>query len=646
VQACNAKALPWRHAPDEEEFMTDHITRRDFIDGFACSIAAGSALAPAWSQAAPQSAYPPALSGMRGSRAEDYAAAHAVRDGATYRMADYPVDEEVDCVVIGAGIGGLAAAHFVRKALPDARLLILDNHDDFGGHARRNEFEVAGRTLIGYGGSESIQSPRSMWSPVALGLLDELGIKLLRFETAINTKLYPGLGLSSGVFFAREAFGQDRLVTGDPQPSLPTDIPADLQRGRPIAQFAADCPLTPAEQQSLVALYTEMRDVMPGLTTQQKIDLISTISYQEFLQKYWRLEPAVVRMFSGRTKDLYALRADLVSAMFVSGAGYPGFQGLGLGNAIDASEESEPYIHHFPDGNASIARLLVRRMIPRAAPGTTMEDIVTARFDYGQLDRAGSPVRLRLSSTVVKLQNTGPRVDVLYKSAGGVRHVRAGHAIYAGYYAMLPYICPDLPEAQRNAVAGGVRAPLVYVTVAMRNWRPWVRQGVHMVNNPTGFYDALKLDYPVSLGRYRFARTPDEPILVHLSHIPDPPAPMADMQASLRAARAVLYQRPFADFETALRDELTRILGPGGFHADSDIAAITVNRWGHGYAYPVELLPAGTADTARAPVGRISLAGSDAAWTAYAHAAIDEAYRAAAEVASPSSLISGPRKRS
>ena len=613
--------------------MKDNITRRDFIDGFACGVAAGSVLAPTWSQAAPQSAYPPGLHGMRGSRDQDYAVAHAVRDGATFNMADFPVDEEVDCVVIGAGIGGLASAYFVRKTLSAARVLILDNHDDFGGHARRNEFEVDGRTLIGYGGSESIQSPKSMWSPAALGLIDELGIKLPRFETAINTRLYPGLGLSTGYFFTREAFGQDRLVTGDPQRSLPTDIPADLQRGRPIAQFAADCPLTHAQQQSLVALYTDMRDVMPGLTAQQKIDVITKISYQEFLEKYWRLDPVLVRMFAGRTKDLFAVSADLIPAMLVSAAGYPGFQGLGLGEAIDTSEELEPYIYHFPDGNASIARLLVRRMIPRAAQGSTMDDIVTARFHYDHLDLAGSPVRLRLSSTVVKLQNVGTHVDVLYMSAGSVRHVRARNAIYAGYYAMLPYICPDLPDAQRTAVAGGVRAPLVYVTVAVRNWRPWVKLGVHLVNNPTGFYSVAKLDYPVSLGRYRFAKTPDEPILIHLSHLPVPPEPIADPQASLRAARGVLYKRPFADFETALRDELTRILGPGGFHPDRDIAAITVNRWGHGYAYPLEMMPEGTPNTARQAIGGISLAGSDAAWIAYAHAAIDEASRAAAEVA-------------
>ena len=51
--------------------------------------------------------------------------------------------EEFDLVVVGGGISGLAAAYFYRQARPNARILILDNHDDFGGHAKRNEFHVA-----------------------------------------------------------------------------------------------------------------------------------------------------------------------------------------------------------------------------------------------------------------------------------------------------------------------------------------------------------------------------------------------------------------------------------------------------------------------------------------------------------------------
>ena len=196
------------------------ITRRDFIDGLACLIAGGG-LAPRRTAAFGAAGYPPALTGMRGSRDADYAVAHALRDGQAYRLDDYPVSEEVDCVVIGAGIGGLASAFFVHRARPDARLLILDNHDDFGGHARRNEFHVDGRLLIGYGGSESIQSPKSLWSPAALQMLSDLGVSLERFKTAIDTQLYPGLGMSSAVFFAREQYGRDTLVTGDPQRTLP-----------------------------------------------------------------------------------------------------------------------------------------------------------------------------------------------------------------------------------------------------------------------------------------------------------------------------------------------------------------------------------------------------------------------------------------
>ena len=612
--------------------MKDTITRRDFVDGVACTIAAGAAPAPAWAQMSAHAPYPPGEIGMRGSRNQDAAAAHAVRDGTKYRIADFPVGEEVDCVVIGAGIGGLSAAHFVRQALPKTRLLILDNHDEFGGHARRNEFNVDGRQLIGYGGSESIQSPKTMWSPVARKLLGDLGIHLQKFATAINTGLYPGLGMSMGLFFAREAFGHDKLVTGDPQRPLPTDIPAALQRGRPIAQFAADCPLSEAARRDLIALYSEKLDVLPRLSVKQKIELLSTLSYHDFLEKYWKVDPALVRLFDGRTNDLFAVPGTMIPALVLADTGYPGFQGLNLGTAVNMSEEAEAYIYHFPDGNASIARLLVREMIPQVAPETSMEDIVTARFDYEALDRAQAPVRLRLSSTVVGVQNAGPQVDVLYMRAGKLQRVRAHKAIYAGYYTMLPYICPDLPAAQRSAVAGCVRAPLVYVNVALRNWRPWVKVGAHLINFPSGFYSLAKLDYPVSLGRYQFAKTPDEPILVHLSHIPQPPAPLADMRASLRAARKVLYARPFSDFEAAVRDQLTRCLGPGGFNADRDIAAITVNRWGHGYAYPIQAITEEIASVARQPIGGISMAGSDAAWTAYAHAAIDEAHRAANEV--------------
>jgi spermidine dehydrogenase len=183
-----------------------------------------------------------------------------------------------------------------------------------------------------------------------------------------------------------------------------------------------------------------------------------------------------------------------------------------------------------------------------------------------------------------------------------------------------------------------VKAPLVYVKVAVRNWKPWVERRVHEISNPMGFYARVKLDYPVSLGDYRFPRSPDQPMVLHLVHVPAVRGNDFDLRTRLRMARAILYTTPFETFERQARDELTRMLGPGGFDADADIAAITVNRWGHGYSYTENSLfdPAGTGtepgELARGRVGRVAIANSDAAWDPYAHAAISEAHRAVGEL--------------
>jgi spermidine dehydrogenase len=176
------------------------------------------------------------------------------------------------------------------------------------------------------------------------------------------------------------------------------------------------------------------------------------------------------------------------------------------------------------------------------------------------------------------------------------------------------------------------------VNVALKSWRSFVNRGVHYVNNPAGFYSHIKLDYPVSLGDYKFSSNPDGPMILHMLHCPYPDGPIKDLRSAWRAARAIAYSLPFDEFEGRARDELTRILGPGGFDAQRDIAAITVNRWGHGYAYDMDTLfddpKTAAAETrlSHAPLGRIHFAGTDAAWMAYAHWAIDAAHRATHEI--------------
>src|SRR5262245_9962317 len=211
------------------------ITRRDFLDGVALTIAAG--LTPMAQVAAQPWRYPPALTGLRGQHEGSFEVAHAqAREGRRFQFDGVWIEERYDLVVVGGGISGLAAAFFYRRADPAARILILDNHDDFGGHAKRNEFTLDGRLIIGYGGSEALQSPKTLYSKVAKGLLQELGVEIARFETAFERGLYPSLGLSRATFFARESFGRDVLVAGDPS-SLSGEDEARRSGGKPLAEL-------------------------------------------------------------------------------------------------------------------------------------------------------------------------------------------------------------------------------------------------------------------------------------------------------------------------------------------------------------------------------------------------------------------------
>ena len=340
------------------------ITRRDFLDGMALAIGAG--LAPdAVIGAAP--VYPPGLTGLRGQHDGSFEAAHTMAfDGKRYRVGALPVEEEYDCIVVGAGISGLAAAHYYRERFGrDARILVLDNHDDFGGHARRNEFRVGGRLLIGYGGSEALQSPKANFSSTVNALMRELGVETERFRALFDQQLYPGLGLSRASFFDRERFGSDRLVTGDPTDWVADDIPPDRRNGRPLEAFIGDFPLSPESRRQLLEVHTSRRvDLarLPDDATRE--DYLSKTSYSEFLRRDWGLSDEAVAYFDGRTRDFFGLPPNLLPALDCGLYAYPGFRGIRMPQDEEATAElAEPYIYHFPDGNASIARLLVRKLV-------------------------------------------------------------------------------------------------------------------------------------------------------------------------------------------------------------------------------------------------------------------------------------------
>ncbi|HEX7375094.1 MAG TPA: FAD-dependent oxidoreductase, partial [Steroidobacteraceae bacterium] len=506
--------------------MKDGVSRRDFLDGMALSIAAGILPGAVGAEAAPLASYPPALAGLRGQHPGSFEAAHdLVFNHRQFPLGRLRIEDEFDCVVVGGGISGLAAAWFYRQRFgANARVLVLENHDDFGGHARRNEFTVGERTLIGYGGSEAMQSPQANFSAVVNALLKELGVEVERFRQYFDQTLYPGLDLSRGSFFDRDRFGSDKLVTGDPTDWVADDIPRERRNGRPLAEFIGDFPVPAPARAQLLQLFASRRVTLGHLADDAaRANYLSRTSYVDFLRRDWGLADDAIAYFGGRTLDFFGSPPNLVSALDCGLFGYPGFAGIAMPKDEGATADmEEPYIYHFPDGNASIARLLVRSLVPSALPGRTMEDLVLARARYDELDRAAHRIRIRLNSTAVQVVNGDDSVDVGYLGNADRRlhRVRARHVVLACFNMFIPHVLTALERSQADALRLNVKAPLVYTNVLVRNWEPWVRLGVHEIYGVASHHSRVKLDYPVSIGGYRHARDPSGPIVLHLVHVP------------------------------------------------------------------------------------------------------------------------------
>ncbi len=611
--------------------MKNKITRRDFLNG--TQVAIGASLLTPWTEVFGREAdkfalgpdyYPPAKTGLRGSHNGSWETMHARVAGLSFAAG--PVEEDYDLVVVGGGISGLSAAHFYRQEHPTARILVLDNHDDVGGHAKRNEFTVDGRRQIAYGGTESIDTP-SGYTDVAKATLKDIGVDVQRFYEYFDQELFDKFDLSYGIAFDAETYGERKLVTG--------------YGSRPWKDFIAETPLSDVAKADLLRAFTEERDYLPGMSRDEKVELLSRISYRSYLKDYVKVDEQVLEIYQRWGMSYWCVGMDEVPAIYILGYGDGG--GLpGLTHTIQqqGGRGVEPYIFHFPDGNASIARLLVRSLIPEALPGSSMEDSVLARLNYQKLDVDGALVRIRLNSTVVNVAHGKDQEAVLlsYVHAGDTHTVRARKCIMACYNSAIPYICPELPDEQKAGLAYNVKVPLTYTKVTVPNWNAFAELGLRFVYYTKDFYKQVELDYPVSMGGYEFGSDPSEPMTLHMCHVPY----FDDIQGpkQWRAGRRQLLETPFSTFEHHVKDQLDQALSGAGFDPDRDITAITVNRWAHGYSYSPDLLwePEYASDAdkpwvkGRQPYGRIAIANSDSNASTDTNTAISQAYRAVQDI--------------
>jgi spermidine dehydrogenase len=623
---------------DEALGLHRPITRRDFLNGVALAVGGVASGWPVSSIAGPPSVPVPDWAGQTDAA---NAALHALRSAAPPNI-DVATDsgERYDLIVVGAGISGLAAAFLYRQQISGARILLVDSLDQVGGHAARNEFVTAtGKRLIGYGGSQALDTP-GHWSPAAHQLIRDIGIDLEDFKGWFDTRWADNRGLTNrATFFGKEAWGLDRLVIqgADEKP----------------AQWVPRMPLNPRAQAGLIELLSTPRDYLAGSSRAEKLAVLAEVTYDEFLTRIAGVDPELTRYFNARTQGYFGVGTDATSALDAFAGGLPGFDAMDLGDkAVAAMSPSgrqsmvgqDPYIYHFPDGNASVARALLRALIPSALPGDGVESLVLAQLNRDRLDEAESSVRIRLGTSAVRVQHAGPvasanQVQVTLAGPGGqLRNVLSNQVVLACFSRAIPLICNEMPKEQVDALSDQHKVPLIYGNVLVNNWRAFAKAGVAQISLPGHLFESVAIDMPVSIGQYRFADTLDDPVLLHM------PAVVLDRTgASEReqcaAGRTRLYAMRFAQVERQIRETLNRALGAYGFDAEKDIEAITLNRWAHGYAYeymrpwdrywPTGPLPI---HTARRGWGRIAIANSDAGAFAYVHSAIDQATRAVAEL--------------
>jgi len=532
-------------------------------------------------------------------------------------------------VVVGGGISGLATAWYYRKRFgDDARILILDNHDDFGGHAKRNEFHQGGEMRLAWGGTFNLEYP--WFGETVNALMEELGVDVDAVAENLDFH-YASEGFGPpAMFFDEETYGRDVLVR---------DFALRFGSREELRRKIDEFPLSRESRESLIAFYEKDENILEGMSEEEADRYLRSISYLDFLREHGGLTEEAVQLFVRSTHGYAGSGADLLSVAECEGAGLPMLHLLGrAGEEPEGDQGGE--VAQYPDGNATIARLLVRGMIPDVAGGRGDDDIALRTFDYSTLDRPGQPVRIRLSSTVLHARNVdGAGVEVDYAHDDGYYRVRGRHCVMACYNAFIPDLLPEVGEDQAEALRFQVKRPLLVTNVLLRSSDPFRELGISGAYCPGRIHGMVWPCHGVNTGGYSHPWEEEGSVPVQFWGSLVPPEPGLPPKEQHRASRRRMLEMRFEDFEREVRTTLDGMLSPTGFDVADDVLAITVNRWPHGYAYgymdlwdPDYAPGEAPHEIARRPVGDITIANSDAGASSTTQSAIEQAYRAVSEL--------------
>lgn len=636
--------------------MDCEITRRDFLNTAALGTGAGllSAAAPGWTKGllpqdpqAGDSFGGPSWTGYAG--VGDYArsngntwqvmtAGHGIRDN-TYPNAiakAHSTGETYDLVIVGGGYAGVISAYtFLKETQRRRSCLILENHPIIGGEAKRNEFLVRGRRLLGPQGSNATGVERSgvtgeIWKDVGLPTefeFSKLSASRRHMEFPSDNYMY---------LLWADVFENNGFYFDSPRPHWVTNPWGHRLEGTPWPQDV---------RQDLLRWCNEPMPPFEGT----EVDLqrwLDSMTYEEFLTKVRKFHPEVARYADPRVASGLGLGSDVISANATYFFAYPGFQGL---SKVPNTEltfrgrrlKNSKSVFCFPGGNDGAMRGLLKWLVPGMIEGSrSFEDFYNGRIRFDQMDRANEPCRLRAGATVIRVvqdpDGRRKKATVIYVKGGELFSVEAKTVIWAGASFTGKHVIENLPGEYLSAMQKFPRAPMLVVNVALNNWRFLYRLGYTACSWQGGFGYTCNMVAPMHVGTYRPELDPDAPYILTF-YIPFNERGL-DLIEQGKAARARLYATNYRQYETYIREQMVKLFGEAGFNPGRDIAGIVLNRWGHAYVtagpgffFGRDGKPA-PSDVLRRPLGRLTFAHSELSGHQYWGAAADEGHRAAEQV--------------